>query len=258
MNYYKYEYLDKKTNTLAVVTLEELSKDEYAIKFNKPEISIELEAWMNLFNQAMNQCREIKGKKVVCRIRTNYEINKFVKILSNLDLKKIGGRVEYFKDVKDLIIEENSPIKWKNLDELKWRKEELIAFTREVISNSFEKDENPESFVEDWLSHEELTSGHECISIGSYNNKNISLVVAQKELNSDWCRLSYMGLTEDSRGKGLGKWVHQKGFQMMKDQGGLSYHGGTHSNNLGMRKLFEKHGCQYKFEMEEWQIENLS
>lgn len=258
MNDYRYEYLDKATNTLAVVTLEELSKDEYAIKFNKPEISIELESWINLFNQAMNQWREIKGKRIICRIRTNYEVEKFTKILSNLGLKKQGGRIESFKNVDELMIEENSPIEWKNLDQLKWDKKELIAFTKKIIENSFEKDENPELFVEDWLSNDELTSGHECICIGFYENKNISLIVAQKELNSGWCRLSYMGLIEEYRGMGLGKWVHQQGFQMMKDQGGISYNGGTHSNNLEMRKLFERHGCQVKFEMEEWQIEYLN
>ena len=38
----------------------------------------------------------------------------------------------------------------------------------------------------------------------------------------------------------------------MKQQEGTLYHGGTHSDNLAMRKLFEMHECAIFCEMEEW------
>ncbi len=49
-------------------------------------------------------------------------------------------------------------------------------------------------------------------------------------------------------------WVHRHGFSMMKNQGGKLYHGGTHADNLAMKKLFEIHGCKVFCEMEEWSL----
>lgn len=63
-----------------------------------------------------------------------------------------------------------------------------------------------------------------------------------------------MGVIPEFRGKGFGKWVHRHGFMMMKAQGGKLYHGGTHGENLPMRKLFESHGCKIFCELEEWGV----
>ena len=41
----------------------------------------------------------------------------------------------------------------------------------------------------------------------------------------------------------------------MKNQDGKLYHGGTHTNNLPMRRLFEQHGCQIYAEIIEWEFQ---
>lgn len=112
--------------------------------------------------------------------------------------------------------------------------------------------EKVEDFIQDWLVHDDLTSGMNCVGIGFLKDEPCALVVAQIHQETGWSRLSYMGILPQFRGKGLGRWVHRHGFRMMKDQNGKVYHGGTHSENLPMRKLFEKHGCQLICEMEEW------
>ncbi len=42
---------------------------------------------------------------------------------------------------------------------------------------------------------------------------------------------------------------------MMKDQGGILYHGGTLIDNKSMIKLFENHGCTVDRQLQEWALE---
>ena len=152
--------------------------------------------------------------------------------------------------------ENRTPIKWQTARELAWTAQDLALFTKEVVTNALDVDPNekPEDFIQDWLHHTEFTHGLDCAGIGFINDKPCALVVAQINKETGWSRLSYMGLVPEFRGKGLGKWVHRHGFEMMKAQGGILYHGGTHAENRPMRKLFKSHGCHVFCEMEEWSM----
>jgi ribosomal protein S18 acetylase RimI-like enzyme len=87
--------------------------------------------------------------------------------------------------------------------------------------------------------------------LGYIDGKLAAFVVAQVRPDG-WSRITYMGVHPDFRGKGLGKWVHRRGFAMMKKLGGKDYFGGTVSTNKNMVKLFQEHGCRGTRVLEEW------
>ena len=81
----------------------------------------------------------------------------------------------------------------------------------------------------------------------------MAFVCAQVAPSDGWSRITYMGLVESARGRGLGRWVHRRGFAMMRAQGGELYHGGTAAENAGMLRLFVDHGCDEVARLEEFE-----
>ncbi len=254
MNSKKFVHPDSLGNSWGVASAEQLWANVYAIKYNRPEKRLNEEHWLGLLIQAKSAAIEFGAESIETRIRLEYEAETFKKLFQDLGFHKKAGRIEYQCDVKDLPDEQGTPLVWKTAKTLNWSKQQIAQFTKEVVEGALDVDPNEslEDFIQDWLQHHEYTSGPEYIAIGFQENRPCALAVAQINKESGWSRISYMGLIPGHRGKHLGKWVHRHGFTMMKDQDGKLYHGGTHSENKAMRKLFESHGCRVFCEMEEW------
>jgi len=92
-----------------------------------------------------------------------------------------------------------------------------------------------------------LTHAPECIQVS-----DAGIVVAQVNPRTAWSRITYMGVLPAFRGRGLGRWVHRRGFAMLRGQGGVLYHGGTVETNRPMVRLFEAHACRFHRRLEEW------
>lgn len=251
----RFELRDSKRGPWLIVSTEHVFKNIYVIKYNKPDLLGELRDWRNLFIAAKVDCEEKGAEQIRCRVRKNYDYEKIITILEILNFQKQSNRVEFQQQIDLLPRIEGSPIVWKTIKDLLWSADKLKQFLFEVIKDSFHESENIDEFIADWFIHEELTCGLDCISIGFIKEEPCSLVVAQVEKSSGWSRLSYMGILPQFRNKGYGKWVHRHGFSMMRDQGGVLYHGGTHLENEAMVKLFEQHGCKKVWEMEDWLYE---
>ena len=256
MNYKKLSHQDSQGNISGVVTVEQQMGSDYVLKYSKPERRLPESVWRNLFEQAKIEGLQFGAKKIGCRLRKDYDVEIFSKILFDLDFIKKSERIEYKLDLNLLPNDVGTPFHWKTAQDLSWSKRQIADFVSKIIEGAPDTDpnENPEEFIEDFLSHNEFTSGPDCIGIGFLNDVACALVVAQIEVKSGWSRLSYMGLMRAYRGKNLGKWVHRHGFEMMRSQGGTLYHGGTLTNNYPMRKLFENHRCHVIYEMSEWQL----
>jgi hypothetical protein len=250
----KFEEVDSNGKTTAVVSVEYLWGNLFVLKHNRPSENISKEIWMKLFIQAKEEAIKNKAGIIGIRLRTDYHIDLFQQILAELKFNKSAGRIEYKTNVVELPHYENQPLVWKTAEELGWDEEEIAEFTKKIIEDALdvEPEENPKDFIQDWLNHSEFTFGRHCISIGFFKENPIALTVVQVEKKSGWSRISYMGIIPSFRHQGFGKWVHRKGFDMIKEQGGTLYHGGTHIDNKAMRKLFEQHGCQFFCELEEW------
>ncbi len=254
MNTKKFIHHDGDGQAWGVVSTEQLWADVYALKYNKPEKRLDSENWLNLFRQAKAAAIDFGAVTLEARLRQEYDIEVFRQVLLELGLQKKSERIEYQREISLLPIDAGSPMRWKTAKELGWDQKHIADFSRQITAGALDldPDENPEDFVQDWLHHHEFTFGPHCIAIGFLDGIACALVVAQIAVQTGWSRLTYMGLTPAYRGRGLGQWVHRHGFQMMKEQGGTLYHGGTHGQNWAMRRLFENHGCQVYCEMEEW------
>lgn len=254
MNTKKFVHLVGEGKSWGIVSAEQLWANVYALKYNRPEERLDREIWKSLFAQAKAAAIGFGAETIGARLRKEYEGEMFRSILAETGLKKISERVEFQCDISLLPHESGSPLQWKTAKVLGWDSEKIAQFTGDITKEALDvdPDEKPADFVQDWLRHEEFTSGLDCIAIGFIDNKPCTLVVAQINKDTGWSRLSYMGVIPEFRGKGFGKWVHRHGFKMMRDQSGKLYHGGTHGENLPMRKLFESHGCKLFCEMEEW------
>ncbi len=256
----KFTHLDDNGQPWGIVHLQNLWTDNYAILFNRPEIKIEKSIWLQLFLKAKESAIRDGAKSILVRARKEYEYEKFKTILEELNFIKKSGRIEYQAEIQNLPSDSGTPFVWKTAKELNWSNLEIALFTKEIVKDALDinPDEKPEDFISDWLQNKELTFGKECISIGFINNQTlnqpVALVVAQVEQKTGWSRISYMGLIPQYRRKNLGTWIHRRGFEMMKAQNGILYHGGTHIDNFAMRKLFEIHGCRLFTEMTEWEF----
>lgn len=241
---------------MAIVSLEQLWGNHYRTAYSKPDLKKPIEVWKNLFEQATKQSSNWCVESIKCRIRSTYDADIFKKILVDLGFNKKSERIEYQIDVEKLPDDKNSPFMWKSASDLGWNEHDLIHFVSEVTKNAigFDPNEKLEDFIQDFLKRDELTSGFECIHIGFLNETQCALAVVQIEQSTGWSRISYMGLIPEYRNKNLGSYVHRHGFEMMKAQGGKLYHGGTDLNNISMRKLFKKHGCEFLYQMEEWSL----
>lgn len=256
MNKKKFVHLDSMGNPWGIVSAEQLWVNLYALKYNRPENKINQAVWDDLFNQAKAAAIEFGAESLACRIRLEYEPDLFRSVLEKMGFSKLSGRVEYQSDLEDLPDDKGTPLSWKTAKELGWDIDQISEFTKKIIKDALDIDPNekPEDFIQDWLHHHEFTHGTDCIAIGFENLLPCALVVAQINRETGWSRISYMGVIPSHRAKGLGKWVHRQGFEMMKQQGGKLYHGGTHAENMPMRALFEAHGCRTHCEMEEWTL----
>ena len=253
MNTFRFEFEDQASSTKAIVAAEKMENNNWAIKYNKPNHLFPLEVWRDLFQSTINQLLHVGFDSIATRVRTDYEHQKFISVLTSLGFKHAETRIEYKALIADLPSEETTPLKWKSFGELTWSKKDLTSFVENVTeATGFLKNETAESFISDWIHHEELTHGPECIHVGFGDNMPISLCVAQVEKSTGWSRIAYMGLIPHYRRKGLGKWVHRHGFAMMKQQGGSEYVGGTSTENDPMIQLFNSHGCKSVWQLEEW------
>lgn len=255
MNYQKFVHQDPNGNPWGIVTIEQMWEDKYSLKYNKPEEKHSSENWLSLFSQAKNKGIEFGPQRMGLRVRLEYDADKIRNVLSNLKFSRISGRIEYQLEVESLPDETGTPLIWKTTQELNWSESEIAEFTYKTLKDTLEDDPNdtPLSFIHDWLNHEELTHGKDCISVGFLNNKPAAIVVVQIEKKTGWSRISWMSALPNYRNQGLGKWIHRHGFHLMKKQGGVLYRGGTHESNVPMRKLFEMHGCRLFCEMEMWE-----
>ncbi len=159
-----------------------------------------------------------------------------------------GERVEFKADLAALPGDAGSPIAWRTMAEV--GKPFAAEMLRRASAPDSEEASDPAAAIDEWLSALDLRKEPECVQVGYVAGEPVAFVCAQVNPSDGWSRITHMGLAVEARGKGLGRWVHRRGFQMLKAQGGRLYHGGTAASNARMVRLFEAHGCRLAHRME--------
>ena len=212
----------------------------------------------NLLEEALTVLKEKGATRINFRVVENLSLRFLSGELPRLGFTQINSRIEYRAKVCDLPESKNSPFAWVDASEgTKYD----IKYAAKILEKA--GDGNSEwgnwepniKVLEEYSSDSEFISDPKNLQIGFINGKAAGIILAQVSQNQGWCTIAYMGLLPEFRGVGFGQWLHQRGFKIMKDLGGVSYHGGTHSDNKAMRALFKKHGCSEFRSMQEWELE---
>ena len=236
------------------MVLTHLWAEVYGIIQKSERSDIEVEIWSTLISQALVAAKEKNARCVQFRLIEKPGSEQLSDKLPNLGFQKKQHRIEFRKNLSELPSGDGSMISWQSASEFGWQVRDVANFLKLVAKGDpdSEPTDDPVTYVQDWMKDPVLTCGTDCISVGFKDKKPCALMVAQINPKSKWSRISYMGIIPEFRRQGLGKWVHRKGFDMMRAKGGTLYHGGTSTENLAMLALFKSHRCEIYCKMQEW------
>ncbi len=214
------------------------------------------EDWVALYRQALERLRADGMAEAGTRVSDIPEFAAFRERLPELGFRRRHVRVEYRAELEKLPTDEGSPFTWESMAPAgPWDEARVVELLRKVGRGDPDFDVENEDVLEvlrGYFNDPELTNDPAHAQVGRLEGKSIAFVFAQVAPKSGWSRITYMGLAPEWRGRGLGKWVHRRGFELMRRQGGKLYHGGTLEQNAGMRALFLSHGCAEFRRLEEW------
>ncbi len=206
-----------------------------------------------LLREAIQEATQRGAAMVTSRITRQHLDEPYRQMLKEAGFEQAGGRLEYKLPIEELPTEEGSPLIWKDMNELGL--ETTAAIFGQAASGASDWDEeedDPAELIGVYRTEPGLTNDASCFQVGFKDQAPVAFVAAQIEPATGWSRITYMGVVPEARGKGLGKWVHRRGFALMRQQGGTLYHGGTDAKNIPMQRLFENHGCKQVYDMVEW------
>jgi hypothetical protein len=252
----RFDLKDSHGAEVCSVTLTHLWADVYGIVQKSVAENIAPENWLELFTRAIDSAMEKGAGRIQFRLIEGGGSEALARRLPDLGFQKKQNRIEFQRKLSELPTGIGSPIHWKTAKDIGFSDPDVANLLSLVATGDpdSEPSDDPLTYIQDWLKDPVLTSGLECIGVGLIATRSGAFVVAQVNPKSKWSRISYMGIAPEFRGKGLGLWVHRHGFDMMRAQGGELYHGGTSSDNLPMLKLFERHGCEVFYRMQEWTL----
>ena len=206
-----------------------------------------------LLAAAMRQAQSKATPLIASRILATAASQALSDALTHLGFSCHGTRIEYRAQVADLPDDVGSPLTWRDLSVVgEQQAAAMLARVSQGDPHGLGLGEDPLLALRGHLQDEGLRSEPACVQLGSLDGALVAFVCAQVAPRSGWSRITYMGLVPAARGEGLGRWVHRRGFAMLKAQDGVLYHGGTAADNVAMKSLFLAHGCQEHRRMTEW------
>jgi ribosomal protein S18 acetylase RimI-like enzyme len=256
----RFSYSDAHGTEFAAVTLEHLWHHTFALHREIPDLgglTAGASTWREPVVEAIAAARSESAQEIVVRVTETGDWADYLALLSEFGFEKRSDRVEYRAPVDQLPDDAGTPLQWVPLEPLgAWSVEDAAELIGEVAVGDpdFDPSEDTLGLLKGYLADPVLTTGPDCVHIGYLMGQPVAIVIAQVNPKSGWSRITYMGIDPALREKGLGKYVHRHGFVMMREQGGVTYHGGTLQGNTAMRKLFEKHGCEEYRRLQEWSL----
>ncbi len=192
---------------IGAVVLEHLWADVYGIKIKKTESHPDVSQWTSALALALEEAELRSARQVMFRLITSEGLSDLGAELPRLGFTKKHDRVEYRKSIDLLPDDSGSPIRWQTAEQLNWNEQEIAELLATVAQGDPDTDPNddPRTFIQDFLADPVLTAGLACIHIGFVKSAVAALTVVQINPKSGWSRISYMGIAPKFRSQGLGK-----------------------------------------------------
>lgn len=208
-----------------------------------------------LLSETLDECRRRGARRVHYRLNENIRTMGEADILLKNGFSFIEKRLEFKSELKDLPDGAGGPFSWEKPRDLSvgevMRLARLLYQCSQGDPSATANDDHGQQ-IHQWLHESGLTAGPECFDIARLDGRDAGLIVAQVNPQNGWSRISYMGLLPEFRGKGFGLWLHRRGFDMLRAQGGQVYHGGTSATNRAMIALFRANKCRDYRTLQEW------
>lgn len=203
------------------------------------------DAEAGLVPEALARALELGAQLVRIRPPTERLGPRFRAALLEHGFRELGERVEFKAPVEELPVDDGTPLEWRTLAEVGHEAAAaMLARVAEGDPRGDDENDDPRAAVAEVLGAPSLTHGPDCVQVGCIDGEPVAFVCAQVNLSDGWARIAYMGVVPEARGRGLGAWVHRRGFRILREQGGRLYQGGTATANAPMLRLFRAHGCR--------------
>lgn len=185
------------------------------------------------------------------RLNLDRSFDGLTDVLEHLGWHRINERIEFKTPVTNLPTDWQGPLHWRNMSQVG---EQTVA---EIIDKAgagpeWDDDDTGLAVLRDCLSADDLLCDSSCVEVGYLNDIPAAFIIAQTAPSDGWCTISFMGLMPEARGQNLGQWVHRRGFELFRQQGGQLYHGGTSAKNTAMVRLFKHHHCIHHAHLAEY------
>lgn len=243
---------------LAVLAFEQDFDRKYKMQqfcANSAWDKIPSEVWLSLIRKALAEAGSKEVEEIEFRLVETPNSSGVSAELPAFGFERGIDRTEFRVNLDTLPSDIGTPFTWQPLSPIGAWSMRQAADLLKVVSDGdpdANPNEDPLKELESDLDGSFLSGGPECVNIGLVDGEPVAVVIAQINPKTKWSRITYMGLSPSHRGTGLGAWVHRHGFEMLRLQGGVLYHGGTTSDNIPMLKLFEANGCPLYRRMQQW------
>ena len=194
-----------------------------------------------------------RASSLLLRLDLDRALDGLEEMLKSAGWERGEERYEFKTPVDELPTSWEGPLLWRELSEVGFEE------TARVIDEAgrgpeWEQEDRGSALLRSYLEDGERRGERTGVEVGFLPEEEdaVAFVVAQTAPSSGWCTIQFMGVTPKARGRGLGPWVHRRGFELMRRQGGALYHGGTSAKNKPMLKLFEEHACEPHAHLAEW------
>lgn len=204
------------------------------------------EEWIGVLKRAVLELESEGAQEVQLRIERS-RFSDVIESLPVLGFRLKHERSEFHAFVSELPDDSGSPITWKPMEEMESAAAALHAVG--VGDPDYDPSEDALEGIKYFLGDTRFKAS--ALQLGMIDRKLAGLVIVQVKPDG-WSRITYMGVHPDFRRRGLGKWVHRKGFSLMKAMGGTDYFGGTVSTNQNMLRLFRENNCKEIRVLQEW------
>jgi len=198
------------------------------------------DAAARLVPEALARARELGARLVRIRPRAAQLGPRFRAALLGHGFRELGERIEFKTPVAELPLDDGRTLAEVGGDAAA----EMLARAAAGDPRGDDENDDPRAAIAEFLGAPALTHGPDCVQVGYLDGRPVAFVCAQVQPTDGWARITYMGVVPEERGRGLGAWVHRRGFRILRDQGGQLYHGGTAAANAPMLRLFRAHKCR--------------